>query len=277
MSSLACDAPDGAVASRQDCDDADRTVTTGCRWTQVSAGATHTCGLHEDGSVECWGYMREDPPGTFLQVSSGYNYACGVLDDQTLSCWGDATKGEDVPPTGTFMQVTSALYHACGLATDGSIRCWGHDTGGTAVPTGTGFVSISVGWYAGCALDADGNVTGWYSASSLAGPYTSTDAIYDGCSAIDASGEIEDASDTTAGAAPAGPFSGYDVDVTNGCAIDSGGVATCWGTDSYGVTEPAEGPFTALSVGFHHACGLTADGFIECWGDDSGGACPVPE
>ena len=58
----------------------------------VSAGGTHTCGLRNDGSVECWGqdnYGQSTPPsGTFESVSAGYLHTCGVTDIGGTECWG---------------------------------------------------------------------------------------------------------------------------------------------------------------------------------------------
>lgn len=273
----ACDAPPNTLDDRRDCDDLDATVTNECRWTQVSAGDyANTCGLHEDGSVECWGHDVPDPEGMFTSISSGFGYACGVLTDGTLSCWGNASKGEDAAPAGTFTQVSAAFYHACGLSTAGTIECWGLDTGGAAAPTTGGFVAISVGWYSGCAIDASGAVTGWYDAEHISGTYTAIDAIYDGCSGMDSAGEIDDASDPKAGAAPDGPFASYSVGVLAGCALDAAGAPECWGSDSYGIPAAPPGPFASISVGLHHACALTEDGFIECWGDNTSGCLDVP-
>lgn len=72
----------------------------------------------------------------------------------------------------------------------------------------------------------------------------------------------------------------------NTCALDTGGLAWCWGEASKGklgngtTTPQANNPvqvsdghrFTKLDVGGDVACGLRQDGRILCWGDDTRGA-----
>lgn len=79
------------------------------------------------------------------------------------------------------------------------------------------------------------------------------------------------------------------------CALDAGGVAYCWGSDSRGQlgigsrdssTEPVpvagDLAFTHLDAGTVHTCGTSVDGGIWCWGydrfgqlgpDSPGGGC----
>ena len=65
------------------------------RFTSVSAGGRHTCGVREDGSLACWGWdavgQATPPQGRFTSVSAGWFHTCGVREDGSLACWGEFT------------------------------------------------------------------------------------------------------------------------------------------------------------------------------------------
>ena len=49
------------------------------RFTAVSSGDAHTCGLRADGSAVCWGQLRMPPEDErFTAISSGPQHACGM-------------------------------------------------------------------------------------------------------------------------------------------------------------------------------------------------------
>jgi alpha-tubulin suppressor-like RCC1 family protein len=113
-------------------------VPPGIRYSQVSAGGNHTCGVKTDGTVACWGSNNEfasdkvvgqaEPPGgTFTSVSAGDCYTCGVKTDGTVACWGENDYGQATPPTGIFISVSAGGAHACGVKTDGTVACWGYN------------------------------------------------------------------------------------------------------------------------------------------------------
>ena len=68
----------------------------------MSPGYAHTCGLMEDGNVNCWGYNAEGqtdvPENVFEDVSAGANYNCGINEVKALQCWGDDTYNQSTPP-----------------------------------------------------------------------------------------------------------------------------------------------------------------------------------
>ena len=80
------------------------------------------------------------------------------------------------------------------------------------------------------------------------------------------------------------PLFGVTTGNDHACALDSNGLAYCWGLGNFGevgnnafgwwdVPQPVVGghTFRAIAAGFHHTCGISTDNHIWCWGDDSFG------
>ena len=130
-------------------------------FSQVTAGAVHTCELQTDDTLVCWGRNDDGqatpPGGRFLQVDAGGYHTCGIRTDGTVACWGRGY-AQTGTPAGTFLQVSSGYYHSCALATDGTVTCWGLDEG---IPPARAFVQISAGYEFTCGLDADGALICW--------------------------------------------------------------------------------------------------------------------
>jgi alpha-tubulin suppressor-like RCC1 family protein len=79
-------------------------------WTEISAGAAHTCGLQVGGELWCWGENSRGTLGdgtrtnrsapvrigsaTWSTVSSGSQFTCGVRTDGSLWCWGANVWGQ---------------------------------------------------------------------------------------------------------------------------------------------------------------------------------------
>ena len=110
---LAQETPPGAVFLRN----SQSTPSMG-RFSCISAGWEHTCGLKADGSIACWGddYKGEaTPPGDrFASVSAGWSHSCGVRDDGTVACWGDNEDGQATSPEGRHISVSAGLSQTCG-------------------------------------------------------------------------------------------------------------------------------------------------------------------
>ncbi len=67
------------------------------------------------------------------------------------------------------------------------------------------------------------------------------------------------------------------------CALDSDGVAVCWGSNSYippdgavSILAPSDHKFIAVSSGRYHSCGLKPDGEVVCWGSNDRGELTPP-
>ena len=107
------------------------------RFTAVSAGWRHSCGLRSDGTIECWGRNEDgqaDPPaGRFRAVSAGGTivtaraggHSCGLRIDGTIECWGYNARGQADAPPGEFTAVSAGGHFSCGIRTAGTTECWG--------------------------------------------------------------------------------------------------------------------------------------------------------
>jgi alpha-tubulin suppressor-like RCC1 family protein len=145
-------------------------VGTAVRFTQVSAGGFHTCGVGTDKFIYCWGLNESGQLGvtladgaqftgipqrigssvTFKQVSVGYRYSCGLGEDNAIYCWGnneDLQLGRGVfsaatvnptpsriaqgqAGTASWTRVSAGYRSACAVASDSRTYCWGSNVWG---------------------------------------------------------------------------------------------------------------------------------------------------
>lgn len=154
------------------------------RYAKISNGYGVNCGLHLDGSIECWGwegqYSQETTPYNdassvddlqIIDVSSGYGHSCAVDEQGGLHCWGGASPVAVTPPDGfVFAKVAAGTEGNCGLSPSGELTCWQLDApefyywdclnvGGP--PAGEGWLQISVRHNHACALSADRQISCW--------------------------------------------------------------------------------------------------------------------
>jgi alpha-tubulin suppressor-like RCC1 family protein len=220
-------------------------------WAATCSGSDHSCGVHDDGSLWCWGDGKHGAIGTggdgpsnvplqvgtdsdWSDVSCGVGHTCALRSDATLWCWGANYMGQvgDGPsfngpiwepfesePGTSWSAVSASDGHTCGIRTDGSLWCWG---------------SNNIGQLGNGTTDASSAM------EQVASPWTWT--------AVSANRY------TT-------------------CAVRSDGTLWCWGYGPGPSPQQIGGTtsWASVSRGYEHTCGLQLDDTIWCFGDNTSG------
>ena len=265
-----------------------RTDVPAGRFSTVTVGGDHACGVRTDGSAVCWGDnefgQAVAPAGSFSTVAAGWSHACGVRTDGGVVCWGDDEFGQAVAPVGSFSTVAAGGAHTCGVRTDGAVVCWGYDDFGQAAPPGGRFSAVAAGWEYSCGVRTDGSVACWgrnerAEAEPPGGRFSTVapDWGHHWC-AVRASGGVACWGDNEFGQtdAPAGRFSAVTVGVSHSCGVRADGGVACWGDSWLGKTEAPEGRFSAVAAGAWHSCGVRTGGTLTCWGENSRSQTETP-
>ena len=243
----------GSDEERATSTDEERAISNDGAFTAVSAGGEHTCGLRENGAIECWGNnnygQSDDPEGSFTAVSAGGWHTCGLRKSSAIECWGAGGArfigpyhyGQSDAPGGDFTAVSAGDSHTCGLRESGAIECWGGDDRFGEInnaPAGS-FTAVSAGGYHSCGLRESGTIECW---------------------GYNERGQSD---------APEGSFTAVSAGEYHTCAIrKSDNAIECWGANGSGQSDAREGSYSAVSAGGEHSCALRGTGEIECWGDN---------
>ena len=156
----------------------------------ISAGQHHSCAVHGNGGVSCWGWVYGSTPfritalGPATSVSSGGTRTCVTTVDGDVYCWDLETT--TVPQASRVVGISDAVEVSvgdgtvCVLHRDGGVSCWGRNRVGQvgdgttssrsrpvrlnsvteAVDVSVSSGSPDVGPHA-CALHQDGSVSCW--------------------------------------------------------------------------------------------------------------------
>ena len=313
--------------------------------TAITAGYEHSCALHQDGTISCWGEndygqlgngqsgdtgessdpIYEDGDISYFPIeiesslpvkvkgitnataiAIGGEHSCALHEDGTISCWGNNEEGQlgngqsgddwydrsahsavpmEVVGITDAKAISAGYEHSCALHEGGTISCWGSNRGDqlgskqiaeSSVPVGvidiTDATAITTGFRHSCALHQDGTISCWgHNRSGQLGNGQSGPNTYspDSPAPVKVVG-ITDATAITAGG---------NLNRGHSCALHQDGNISCWGDNTHGqlgngsednFSEPAKvvdiTDATAITAGYHHSCALYQDGTISCWG-----------
>ena len=234
----------------------------------ISSSSRHSCVLHENGEVSCWGSdwkgqtgdaatggsppvpIKIDGISDATQMAAGTIISCAVRENGEIPCWGSLipsgfieTDDGEISPVPTSSQLQAALGigtiekidaeggHVCGLQEDGTIRCAGFNVFGQL---GSGEFDESL------------NIT------------------------LASVTDIDDATDISLGN-------------DHTCALHETGEISCWGRNHYGqlgngeehvgshsaVPQRVAGITDAIAVeagAWTTTCALHETGEVSCWG-----------
>jgi alpha-tubulin suppressor-like RCC1 family protein len=130
-------------------------ATAALSFSQVSAGALHTCGIATNQRAYCWGDNSAGELGNgtttssnkpvlvagglqFVQISAGTEYTCGITTSSFAYCWGSndnyqlgiGNDGAKLTPTPVaagrrFSNVRAGFDHTCAVTPFDVGFCWG--------------------------------------------------------------------------------------------------------------------------------------------------------
>ena len=106
----------------------------------ISAGQFHSCGVHIDGRLSCWGWIYDDTP-TAVETPSEVNsvaiggaQTCITTVEGAVYCWDHgavkASEMTQIVGVDDAVKVSVGDATVCVLHRDGAVSCWGDNTVG---------------------------------------------------------------------------------------------------------------------------------------------------
>jgi alpha-tubulin suppressor-like RCC1 family protein len=262
-------------------------------WKAFAVGRLRTCGIHDDGSLACWGYDAVTNQITTVPVAIGTDQdwtaisvgtvVCGLRNTTggNLFCFGKTASGElglgtstQATParvgTATWTAIGVGYNNACGIQSSGAMFCWGNAAAGRTLQYGTTPMQI-------------GTATDWASvavSSATVAALRSSGAVYLwGDNGVGQAGmaQLGDVAQPAPIGGDVAAWSSVVPGTSHSCGI-SGGKAYCWGLAGDGALGEGTigNAYAAIRIGLDHwlsvttgdggACGLRSDSALLCWG-----------
>ncbi len=281
------------------------------RFTSLTAGQFHTCGVTTSGAAYCWGSGTSGQLGAggvtvsskpvpvvggyrFSSLSTRADHSCGVIvggGANNAFCWGRNAAGQlgngandnsNVPMKVAggiaFDSITAGVSASCGLSVLGEAFCWGAQTGTSwpdPVPGIVGYTDLVMGGGHVCGLGSEG-LRCWGENSQ---------------GQVDPSGSWPDpvpARILAPGDVSKRELVSFGLGIAHTCASSSlpgkEALVACWGDGRMG--QLGGGVTTSFSLedgllpaaeivqlvgGKDHSCGLASTGDAFCWGSNEWG------
>ena len=270
-------------------------------YTQLAAGAIHTCGLTTAGGVKCWGnngfgqlgngnWIDQSIPVDVTGLTSSVtviaagngNSTCALLADKTVRCWGmnfdgqlgnGTTEHSNVPVIVTGLSnvvaIGSGEDHMCAILPAGAVQCWGANYegqlgNGTTTSRST---PVAVQGLAGPVVQVVGG-------RSHTCAILQSGAVQ--CWGDNSDGQLGNGKRGTNSSTPvnvvglAGPAKQLAGEYNNSCAVLQSGSIACWGAVADQVAKPVIGWGSGMSGvalgGLLNYCAATASGTVSCAG-----------
>jgi alpha-tubulin suppressor-like RCC1 family protein len=239
---------------------------------QIAVGNGHTCTVHDDGTVRCWGSNSSGELGDgtvedrltptpvvgltdAVSIAAEQHHTCALRRSGELVCWGEIDSAKQLQPVAFGRDDVVQISGDCFVAKNHRVTCGKVDVAGVA-----NAVAVSADSQNGCLVHASGAVSCWFSPDAPAAVRGVAGAVE-----VAAAGGVA-------------------------CSRDRDGAVWCWrwalerekrSPELENMTLPP-GPLhqvavhpkrvvaagaTALAGGFDRVCALSR-GELRCWGGD---------
>jgi alpha-tubulin suppressor-like RCC1 family protein len=237
------------------------------RFSSLSVGWSHTCGIALDTAAYCWGFGGSGRLGQgaitnslvpvavwgglgWVSIAAGGNFSCGISASAAAYCWGVGTSGQlgiggstasQLTPTAvhgslSFSSISTGSNHVCGVGTTGAAYCWGAGSNGKLGNSGTTGTGSPV-----AVVAPTGGNTLSFSRLAAGGSFTCGITVEGSayCWGYGGNGQLGDGTTTTTQTTP---------------VLVSGGLV-----------------WSNISAGNNHICAMTSSGTAHCWGNGADG------